>query len=86
VTDTFGVMAIVAGASLGLFTAFGLWRRVRAFVGVSCAVGAGAMIGAGALLVQDTPSTADWVFTLAVLGGLSPLHTRLLFGPAGRAT
>ena len=85
-TDTFGVVTIVVGAALALFTAFVLWRRVPAFAGVSCAVVAGAMIGAGALLVQAAPSTADWVFTLAVLGVLTPLHARLLFGPAGRAT
>ena len=82
-TDTVGVVTIVVGAALALFTAFVLWRRVAAFAGVACAIGAGAMMGAGALLVQAAPSTADWVFTLAVLGVLTPLHARLLFGPAG---
>jgi hypothetical protein len=86
VTGSFGIATIVVGSSLGLFTAFVLWRRVPAFVGVSCAAGAGAMIGAGALLVQEAQTAADWLLTLTVLGGLMPLHARLLLGPAGRGT
>jgi len=85
VTDTLGVAAIVAGSALGVLTVLWLWRRIPASVAVLGAVLAGMLISAGALLVQDAPSAADWVVTMVVLGGLSPLHAKLMFGPPGAA-
>ena len=85
-TDALGVVAIGTGAALGLLTYFVLWKRVPAIVGVSAAVAAGATTGAGALLVQDAATAADWIFTLGVLGALTPVHAKLLFGAPGKAT
>jgi hypothetical protein len=42
-------------------------------------------IGAGGLLVQGDADAGSWVITLTLLGTLSPLHGRLVFGPPGPA-
>lgn len=80
-----GVVLIVAGSVLGLSTLFGLWRRLAAPVALVVLAAAGVAIGAGALLVQEGAGPGDWALTLLVLGGLAPLHGRLVFGPPGRS-
>lgn len=80
-----GVALIVAGSILGLSTLFGLWRLLPGPAALVLLAAAGAAIGAGALLVQEAAGTGDWALTLLVLGGLTPLHGRLVFGPPGRS-
>jgi len=78
-----GVALIVAGSLLGLFTLFVLWRRLSLLAFVMLAA-SGVAIGGGALLVQDRAGPGDWALTLFVLGVLTPLHGRLVFGRPGR--
>jgi hypothetical protein len=80
-----GLALIVAGAFLSLLTVFGLWRKLPWAAALVLLAAAGAIVGAGALLVQDDPGTADWALTLLVLGALTPLHARLVFGAPGRS-
>jgi len=80
-----GVALIVAGSVLGLFTLFVLWRRLSLPVAFALLAASGAAIGAGGLLVQDRVGPGDWAFTLFVLGVLTPLHGRLVFGRPGRS-
>lgn len=81
--DGLGIGLIVAGSLLGLVIALGAWRRLPSWVGVVALAGCGAMVGAGALLVQDGASGVEWALTLAVLGVLTPVHARLVFGAPG---
>jgi hypothetical protein len=80
-----GIALIVGGSLLGLFTLFGLWRRLPAPVSLVLLAASGAVIGAGALLVQEGAGPGDWALTLVVLGSLTPLHGRLVFGRPGRS-
>jgi hypothetical protein len=80
-----GIALIVAGSLLGLFTLFGVWRRLPAPVSLVLLAASGAVIGAGALLVQEGAGPGDWALTLVVLGSLTPLHGRLVFGRPGRS-
>ena len=80
-----GVALIVGGGVLGLFTVFVLWRRLPLPVAFVLLAASGAAIGAGALLVQDRAGPGDWALTLFVLGVLTPLHGRLVFGRPGRS-
>jgi hypothetical protein len=80
-----GVALIVAGSVLGLSTLFGLWRRLPGPAALVLLAAAGMAIGAGALLVQEVARPGDWAITLVVLGGLTPVHGRLVFGPPGRS-
>lgn len=80
-----GVALIVAGSVLGLFTLSVLWRRLSLPVAFVLLAASGAAIGAGALLVQDRAGPGDWALTVFVLGVLTPLHGRLVFGRPGRS-
>jgi len=73
----------VAGAGTVTATAFGLRTRLPAALVASILALAGAAVGAGALLLQAHASVADWVFTLAVLGILAPVHVRVVGGRFG---
>lgn len=80
-----GVGLLLGGAAIGLTTALLLWKRLPAIVPVVMMAAAGLLIGAGALLVQRSVGAADWAVTLTLMGILSPLHCRVLFGrPGGR--
>ncbi len=83
--DGAGVTLIAVGSVLGLLTSFVTWRRLPGLVGVALLAVSGAAIGAGALLVQDRAGPGDWALTLFVLGVLTPLHGRLVFGRPGRS-
>ncbi len=50
---------------------------------VGLAAFAGAVVGSGGLLVQEDVGVASWVVTLVAFVVLTPMHTRLVFGPAG---
>lgn len=80
-----GVALLVGGSVLGLFTLFFLWRRLSLPAAFVLLAASGAAIGAGALLVQDGAGPGDWALTLFVLGVLTPLHGRLVFGRPGRS-
>jgi hypothetical protein len=86
VTDIPGVVLIFAGSALGVVTSFALWRRLPASVVVVLAAASGATVGTGALMVQTDATAVDWAVTLAVLGVISPVHSRLLFGRPGART
>lgn len=83
--DGAGIALIVAGSLLGLLTLFGLWRRLPGPASLVLLAAAGVALGAGALLVQEGAGPGDWALTLLVLGGLTPLHGRLVFGRPGRS-
>ena len=83
--DGAGIALIVAGSLLGLLTVFGLWRRLPRAASLILLATAGVALGAGALLVQEGAGPGDWALTLLVLGGLTPLHGRLVFGRPGRS-
>lgn len=80
-----GLGLIVAGSLLVLLTVIGLWRRLPGPAALVLLAAAGAIVGGGALLVQDDPGSGDWGLTLLVLGVLTPLHARLVFGRPGRS-
>lgn len=83
--DGVGVALIVSGCILGLLTLFGLWRRLPVPAAFALLAASGAAVGAGALLVQEGAGPGDWALTLSVLGALTPLHGRLVFGRPGRS-
>lgn len=80
-----GVSVVVVGGALGLLL-LARWRHLPARTASICAAAVGAAVGAGAMLLQDDPGVADWVVAVGVLGSISPLHARMLVGPAGRAS
>jgi hypothetical protein len=80
-----GLALIVAGSLLALITVTGLWRRLPWPAALVLLSAAGGIVGAGAMLVQEDPGPGDWALTLLVLGVLTPLHARLVFGPPGRS-
>lgn len=79
-----GVATIVGASVLGLLTVFVLWRRLRAAAAFAVIAVCGVGVAVGGLLVQDDVGTASWVVAVAVLGVLTPVHARLVFGPPGR--
>jgi hypothetical protein len=81
-----GLALIVAGSLLALLIAIGLWRRLPGPAALALLAAAGVIVGTGALLVQDDPGPGDWALTLLVLGLLTPLHGRLVFGLPGRSS
>lgn len=82
-----GVSLIAAGAVLALACAVLLHGRLAPALVYALAAIGGATAGAGALLVQSRDLGAgDWVVTLGTLGLLVPVHIRIVFGPARRAT
>jgi hypothetical protein len=78
-----GIALLVSGTLLGLLVVFGAWRRLSGPVAAALLAVCGVMLGAGALLVQDAATGIEWAITLLALGSLTPLHARLVFGPAG---
>ena len=83
--DGAGVTLIVAGSVLGVLTLLVLWRRLPVPGAFALLAVSGSAIGAGALLVQEGAGPGDWALTLFVLGVLTPLHGRLVFGRPGRS-
>jgi hypothetical protein len=79
-----GVALIVAGTVVGLLTVFLLWHRIPAALALVVASACGMCLAAGGLLVQEDVGPASWVFALALLAILAPVHARLVFGPPGR--
>jgi len=80
-----GVALIAAGALGSLAVLFAAWRRLRPPLAFGFLVLCGVAIGGGGLLVQDGADLESWVITIVLLGALSPLHGRLVFGPPGPA-
>lgn len=78
-----GLVLILLGSLLGLLTAFRLWRRVAAPTALGLLAASGAIVGTGALVVQDEVGAGEWALTLVVLGVVTPLHGRLMFGRPG---
>jgi hypothetical protein len=78
-----GIALIITGSTLACVAMFVLWRRVASSIAVGLVAFAGAVVGTGALLVQEDVGAASWVVTLVAFVVLTPVHTRLVFGPAG---
>lgn len=78
-----GIALIAGGVLASLLVLFAAWRRLQAPLAFGLLVLCGVAIGAGGLLVQQEVGAASWVITLGLLGMLSPLHGRLVFGPPG---
>ena len=82
-SDALGVVSIVAGAALGLLVGLVGWPRLNAPAALGLMVVVGLLIGAGALIVQADVSSAEWIVGVVVLGALSAVHARFLFGRPG---
>jgi len=80
-----GVVTIAGASALGLLTVFVLWRRVPAGAAFALMASCGVGVAVGGLLVQDQVGTVSWVVAVVVLGVITPVHARLVFGPPGRA-
>jgi hypothetical protein len=80
-----GVVTIAGASALGLLTVFVLWRRVPAGAAIALMASSGVGVAVGGLLVQDHDGTVSWVVAVVVLGVVTPVHARLVFGPPGRA-
>jgi hypothetical protein len=78
-------VTIVGASALGLLTVFVLWRRVPAGAAIALMASSGVGVAVGGLLVQDHDGTVSWVVAVVVLGVVTPVHARLVFGPPGRA-
>jgi hypothetical protein len=83
VNEGAGIGLITGGVALSLITVFALWRRVAGAVAFGLLAVAGVGVGTGALLVQDQAGAGEWIITLGVLGVLTPVHMRLVFGHPG---
>src|SRR3990170_112325 len=80
-----GIALMATGALCWLLVLVAAWHRLSAPSAFGLLVLCGVAIGAGGLLVQDEAGVASWVITLGLLGLLSPVHGRLVFGPPGPA-
>jgi len=78
-----GFALIVGGVVLSLLVLLVGWPRLPAPLAYAFLAVAGGAIGTGALLVQAEAPPSSWVITLGLLGALSPLHGRLVFGRPG---
>ncbi len=78
-----GVALIAVGVAMLCLVAFVLWRRLHASIALVLAALAGALVGVGGLLVQDDVGAASWTVTVLALLVITPVHTRLVFGPPG---
>ena len=78
-----GIALIVASSVIGALIVFGLWRRLPSGLAFGSMAVCGMGIAAGGLLLQEDVGVASWLVALAVLGVLTPLHMRLVFGPPG---
>jgi hypothetical protein len=79
-----GVAMIAVATVCGLVIVLFLWRRLSPPSALALIAVCGMGLGAGGLLVQDDVGLASWAVTLVVLGVLTPVHARLVFGPPGQ--
>jgi 4-hydroxybenzoate polyprenyltransferase len=78
-----GVATIAVATACGLVIVFFLWRRLPPVTALALMAACGMAIGAGGLLVQEDVGPASWAVALVVLGVLTPVHARLVFGEPG---
>jgi hypothetical protein len=78
-----GIGLIVGASLLGALLVVALWRRLPSTIAMLALTGIGAAVAAGALLVQDRVSGAEWTIATVVIGVLTPIHARLVFGRPG---
>jgi 4-hydroxybenzoate polyprenyltransferase len=78
-----GVATIAVATVCGLVIVFFLWRRLPPVTALALTAACGTAIGAGGLLVQEDVGPASWAVALVVLGALTPVHARLVFGEPG---
>jgi len=78
-----GIALIVASSAVGALIVFGLWGRLPAGLAFGSLAVCGMGIATGGLLVQEDVGVVSWVVALVALAVLTPVHTRLVFGPPG---
>jgi hypothetical protein len=78
-----GIATIAVASSCGLVIVFFLWRRLPGVTALALMAVCGVALGAGGLVVQEAVGPASWAVALVVLGVLTPVHARLVFGPPG---
>lgn len=78
-----GVATIAVASACGLVIVFFLWRRLPPVTALVLMAACGMAIAAGGLLVQEDVGPASWAVALVVLGMLTPVHARLVFGEPG---
>lgn len=78
-----GVATIAVASACGLVIVFFLWRRLPPVAALVLMAACGMAIGAGGLLVQEHVGPASWAVALVVLGVITPVHARLVFGEPG---
>ena len=78
-----GVATIAVASACGLVIVFFLWRRLPPVTALALMAACGMAIGAGGLLVQEDVGPASWAIALVVLGVVTPVHARLVFGQPG---
>lgn len=78
-----GIATIVAASAVGLVTVSFLWHRLAAAAAFALLAVCGMGVATGGLLLQEDVGPASWAVALVVLGVLTPLHARLVFGPPG---
>lgn len=78
-----GIATIAVASGCGLVIVFFLWRRLPPVTALALMAACGMAIGAGGLLVQEDVGPASWAVALIVLGVLTPVHARLVFGEPG---
>jgi hypothetical protein len=83
VSRALGVATIAVASACGLVIVFFLWRRLPPVAALGLMAACGMAIGAGGLLVQEDVGPASWAVALVVLGVVTPVHARLVFGEPG---
>ena len=78
-----GIAVIVATSTALLVTALRLRPRLPVLPVNVLLVLEGALLGIGGLLMQTSVGAASWVVAPLVLGIVTVLHVRFLFGGAG---
>lgn len=83
-SDTAGIVLIVAGAAGVVVSGFWLRPRLPGPVVFALISASSVALTAGALVVQEHTTVADWIVALVAMALLGPLHVRVLLGPFGR--
>ena len=78
-----GPWLVAISAAVALITAFLLRTRLPAQAVAGLLATAGAGIGWGGMLLQEAPSTGEFVAAVAALTLLAPAHVRIVLGPFG---
>jgi hypothetical protein len=84
---TMGAWIVAGSALMAVVTAFPLRTRLPGAGVAVILIAAGAGIGWGGMLLQQDPTTVEFVVGVTVMALLVPLHVRIVlggFGPSAR--